>query len=245
MTDRLPSGMLGVMNTKRRRMLSVMAALLAVSAFFILSSIAVVWANGLRFNPETKRFEQTVVIAVESDKTIGGVEVFLDGELVAAEVPFQLRGLLPGQYELLVQRPGFQSFSQVLNLSAGEVGVVREFQFIALLPQVTIDENRVVFAEPAFEAGLRVTSDGELLDNNRLITRFIDDPLSVRRLRTGYVYQLGKELRYFWPAGPHDYPIYTLENEEVAKMNIRPGAWEIVIQEGETVRVISLGVPSS
>ncbi len=216
----------------------------AVAAFFILSSIAVVWANGLRFNPETKRFEQTVVVAIESDDSWEDVNVFLNGETVATEIPTQLRGLVPGYYELLLQQDGYQPYFQAFTLSAGEAKLIRDYQPIAASPRVVVDPDRIVFAEPAFEAGLRVTTDGELLDRNNLVTRFIDNPLLARRFNDSYVYQLGNELRLYMPEGPHDYLIYTLASDNAAKLNIRAGAWEIVLQEGETVKVISVTKPA-
>jgi len=226
-------------------MLSVLAAMFGVAAFFILSSIAVVWANGLRFNPDTKRFEQTVVVAVESETNYPNVQVFLNGELVATEVPFQLRGLLPAYYELLIEQTGYQPHFQAFNLAAGEVKVVRDYRAIAVSPTVTVDAERVVFTEPAFEAGLKVTIDGELLDQGGLVTRFIDDPVLARRFNDGYIYQLGSELRLFLPDGPHDYLIYPLNSSAVARLNIRANAWEVILQEGETVKVIALTKPAS
>ena len=225
-------------------MLSTMAGLLAVAAFFILSSIAVVWANGLKFNPETKRFEQTVVVAVDSDRDYQDVQVYLNGEIVATEAPFQLRGLVPGRYELLLERPNFQPYYRVFSLAAGEAMVIKDYQPIALKPLVTIDPDRIVFSEPAFEAGLRVTADGELLDRTKLVSRFIGNPVLARRFNGGYIYQLGSELRLFLSDGPHDYLLYTLSSNDVAKLNIRAGAWEIVLQEGEAISVVSVTKPS-
>lgn len=232
------------MSTRRRKMLSTMAGLLAVAAFFILSSIAVVWANGLKFNPETKRFEQTVVVALEGSRDYSDVQVYLNGEVVATEVPFQLRGLVPGRYELLLERSGYQPYFRVFTLGAGEAMVIEDYQPIAVSPRVTVDANRIVFSEPAFEAGLRVTTDGELVDRTKLVSRFIGNPLLARRFNDGYVYQLGNELRLFLPEGPHDYLLYTLASNDVAKLNIRAGAWEVVVQEGETVKVIDVIEPS-
>jgi hypothetical protein len=232
------------MSQRRRKTLSALAALLGVAAFFILSSIAVVWANGLRFNPETKRFEQTVVIAVESNKDLKDATVYLNGDIVATEIPVQLRGLLPGHYELLLQQEGFQPYFQVFNLEAGEAKVIRDYQPIAATPKVTVAPDRIVFAESAFESGLQVTLDGELIDNGKLVTRFIDDPIMARRINGAYLYQLGNELRLFLPDGPHDYLIYTLAGTEVAKLNLRASAWEVILQEGETTKVISLTVPA-
>lgn len=225
-------------------MLSTLSALFAVAAFFILSSIAVVWANGLKFNPETKRFEQTVVIALDSVRDYPGVQVYLNDELVATEVPFQLRGLVPGRYELLLEHQGYQPYFETFSLTAGEAKVIQDYQPIASQPLVTPDPNRIVFSEPAFEAGLSVTPGGEFLDRTKLVSRFSGNPVLARRFNGGYVYQLGSELRLFLPHGPHDYLLYTLETSEVAKLNIRANAWEIILQEGEIIKVIAVTEPT-
>ncbi len=232
------------MSPKRSKLLTALALMLAVAAFFILSSIAVVWANGLRFNPETKRFEQTVVVAVESKQGHQLLNIFLNGDLVGTEVPFQARGLLPGHYELLIQKEGFQPFGQSFQLGAGEVGVVRDFEPIAVHPSISLETERAVFSEPAFESGLRLSADGELLDRNKLVSRFIADPLLARRLNDGYVYQVADQLRLFFPQGPQDYLIYQLTTNEVAKINLRPSDWQILIQEGEVIKLIELTRPT-
>ncbi len=229
---------------RKRRLLSLLSGLLAVTAFFLLSSVAVVWANGLKFNPEVKRFEKTVVVAIESKDTHRPVAVYLNDELIATEIPMRLRGLLPGRYEIRIEQDGFHTHSQVFRLRAGEVKAIRDYRPIAVSPKVTLEPNRTVYPEPLFEAGLRVTPDGELIDRDTLVTRLIVTPLTVRRIGTGYLYQIGNELRLFLPEGPHDYFIYRLATDQPVQMNVRSALWQIFLGEDASTKLVELTNPS-
>lgn len=237
--------MMELMAKRRTQVVTFFAGALAVVSFFILSSIAVVWANGLRFNPDTKRFEQTVVVAVESKQNYNDLAVYLNGERVGEEVPFQKRGLVPGQYELTIQKAGFQPWRQVFNLSANEVGLVKEFQLIAVSPKISQPAGLSFFVEPYFDTGLTLSTDGELIDGNTLVSRFVVQPKLARRFGSGYLYQLEKQLRLFVPEGPQDYLIYTLADSAPAHITIHPADWQIAVQENNAVKLIELTVPQS
>ncbi|QQG50082.1 MAG: PEGA domain-containing protein [Candidatus Berkelbacteria bacterium] len=231
------------MSRKRRQMLTFLAGALAVASFFILSSIAVVWANGLRFNPETKRFEQTVVVAVESKQEYIGVSLYLNGELIAREVPYQKRGVLPGNYEVLLQKEGFQDWRQRFELSAAEVGLIKDFRLVAVHPKGTIVEDFEMTVEPYFDTGLSLSESGELLDYNALVSRFVTQPTQARRFGPGYIYQIRDEIRLFFPEGPQDYLIYNLAEEMPARIMLRASSWEILIEEGGVVHKLELDKP--
>lgn len=233
------------MPQKRRQMLTFLAGTLAVASFLILSSIAVVWANGLRFNHDTRRFEQTVVVAVESKQEYIGVKLYLNGELISQEVPYQKRGILPGNYELLLQKEGYQAWRQNFELSASEVGLIKDFRLVAVSPKATVLENFAMTVEPYFDTGLSLNQSGELLDNNELVSRFVTQPTQVRRFGPGYLYQINNELRLFFPEGPQDYPIYKLSSSIPARIMVRPSSWEIIVEEGSVVTQLELDKPQT
>jgi len=233
------------MSPKRRQLLTFFAGLLAFASFLFLSSIAVVWANGLRFNPETKRFEQTAVIAVEGEDDYTGVGIFVNGEKVGSEVPFQQRNLLPGYYEILIQKDGYQPWRQVFDLAPGEVGLIDQYILIAEQPLSTVPETPPSFTEPLIEAGLSLSEDGELLDRNKLVSRFVGQPVLARRLNHGYLYQIANELRLHFPDGPQDFLIYQLPSAEPALIVVRQSNWELIIKDGETAKRLQLTVPET
>ncbi|MDP3992639.1 MAG: PEGA domain-containing protein, partial [bacterium] len=126
------------MAPKHRRSITFLVGTLVVSAFLILSSAAVVWANGLRYNSSTGSFEKTVLIAVSSSRT--ELAVSLNGEKVADQIPFRARNLLSGTYVVELSKVGFQTWKQTFSLSEGQIGLIEDPVLIAQTPLVTESE---------------------------------------------------------------------------------------------------------
>ncbi len=233
------------MNPKRRKLLTFLASLLAVTAFVAISSIAVVWAHGLRFNPETRRFESTSVIALESSEDIFGVEILINGEIVGDRLPFQQRNLIPGFYELIVQKANFQSWRQVLQLEPEEAAIVDDIQLIASSPKQTVITEEISFTEPLFEVGLALTESGELLDRGKLVSRFATNIKLARRLKKAYLYQIENELRLKFPKGRQDYLVYKLASHDPVPMLVDQSAWEIILDDQGQIKRLELTVDGS
>lgn len=233
------------MSQKRRQLLNFLAGLLAVTAFVAVSSIAVVWSHGLRFNPDTKRFEATAVIAVESSDDLFGLEVLVNGEVVGTKLPFQLRNLVPGYYEVIIQKPNFYSWRQVFQLEPGEVEIIENIQLIAKTPKTTLITEEVSFTEPLFEVGLSHTDSGELLDRGKLISSFATTIKLARRIEKAYIYQIEDELRIKFPEGRQDYLIQKLAGSDPVPMLVDQSDWEIIIDNQGQIMRIELTVDGS
>jgi hypothetical protein len=226
---------------KRYQLQSTLAAVFAVVAFLALSSVAVIWANGLHYNPRTHTFEQTAVIAVEAK--LDQVRVKLNGELMATETPWFGRGLNAGPYELLIERDGYFPFRKNFTLSPTQVGLVKDVTLIAQQPKISNLDNLIQLSETRIlDAQLNLVN-GELLDRGQLITRFSQDPLQAHRFNDGYLYQQDNTLRLYLPESNQDWLITTLVNNDVAALKLLPGAWQVMVRNGDQTELIELTVP--
>lgn len=231
------------MSLKSRQSLTVLAGILAVTSFLIISSFAVVWANGLRFNPTTGSFEQTVLIAIDGpDQT---ADVLLNGEKVSSEIPYRIRNLLPDHYTVSLVKNGFQTWQQSFWLSVGQVGLITNPTLIAKEPLVsTADSQLVTKLMDPLDFGLSLES-GELKDKGVLITRFGNTPVQVHRYNDYYLYQVDGDLRVFIPQGTQDYLIYRATAPGQLSLILYPNNWQVAVSDGSTTKLVNLTIPGT
>lgn len=231
------------MSVKHRKLLNSLAATTAVLSFLIISSAAVVWANGLRYNSSTGSFEQTVLIAVDGEPQ--DVDVWLDGTKIAKHIPYRIRSLLPGSYAIELSKAGFQSWRQTFWLSKGQIGLINNPTLIAKKPLITTATSPLVTTElDALDFGIQLTN-GELTDGGELISRFSAFPQQVHRFNEFYLYQMGNELRLYLTAGSQDYLIYRAENSGKLSLALYPSTWQVGVADGGTVKLINLTIPGN
>lgn len=221
------------------RLISVVSFLITAAVFLILASVAIVWASGISYDVKTKKITQTGIISVgESLKT---AEIYLNGSLVATETPYDIRGLVAGDYKLEITKEGHQACSKTYKLSEAEVVDV-EPALVAVSPritQLTLENSPSYLDRSNFDFGLSVLS-GELLDYGSLVARFSVDPLQVHRFGDYYIYQSGQNLRFLDLGCGTDQVIYSSTSNEKIKFIQRPASWTIYVYEGSVVQRINL-----
>jgi len=226
----------------RRRWITLLAGLLAIAAFLILSSVVLVWANGLKFNPQTGSFEKTVLVAVEGD--LEDVTITINDEIVGYGTPLRVRNLIPGRYQVKVNKAHFRSWQQTFWLKAGQVGLIRDPILIAAEPLVTRSTQlRTVPERSPIDSGLTL-ENGELRDRGILITRFTAVPNQVHRFNKAYLYQVERELRLFWKEGSQDFLVFTFNSSERRELAIFTATWQVAFNDGDSVILVNLTIPS-
>ncbi|MEK7202609.1 MAG: PEGA domain-containing protein [Patescibacteria group bacterium] len=231
------------MALKHRRFIAFLAGTLAVAAFLVISSAAVVWANGLRYNNSTGSFEKTVLIAIDSNRA--ELTVTLNGVKVADQIPYRARNLLQNTYVVELSKVGFQTWKQIFLLSEGQIGLIKDPVLIAQIPLVTNAEAGLTpILTGQLDFGLNL-ADGELSDGGTLVTRFGRSPLQVHRFNEYYLYQDGNQLRLFIPAGTQDYLIHQSGQIGQLPIELFEDTWQVAIQDGTSVKLINLTIPTA
>jgi len=217
--------------------------LLGAVVFLIVASATLVWANGLRYDTTKGSFTRTVIVA--SEAKIKNVNCYLNNQLIANRSPWQKRGLEPGRYTVRLEKDGFWPWEQVFDLSPGQAGYIESsVELIALNPlkeKYESDFTRTLSAN--LDPGLAFV-DNELLDRGQLVTRFSFTPSRVYRYGQGYLYQHNQELRIFFPAGSQDFPVYKATSSEILPLKLLEDTWQVILQEGDQIYLVSLTVPS-
>jgi len=219
----------------------MMIGLLGIVAFFILSSAAIVWASGLRFNPQTWGFEKTVLVAIEGD--LKSVAIKVNNQLISRSLPVRLRNLLPGRYDVEIFKPKFQSYRRVFQLSENQVGIIRDPTLIASSPLTTPYRQRISYSdEVRFDSGLTETNN-ELRDQGVLVSRFSSPVIQAHRYNNGYLYQLGRQLRLAFPEEVQDFFVYDLKSDRYAPLRVEESTWQIIVLDGKQTQLINLTLP--
>ncbi len=226
------------MRRQPTKLLNILAWTLVVVAFFVLSSVAIVWANGLKFNPEKRSFEQTSVIAIQSN--LPGVTIKLNGKILANSAPAEFKSLAAGNYSVSIEKLGYFPWRQSFNLAAGQVGLINHAHLIAQQPniQVVKASDYPFSSSNAFDVGLS-SQNNELVDGGALVSRFSGDLIQAHRFLDGYVYQIGSQLHLFYSDGPQDYLLYTAKKSTLIPLVFPPISSQFALINGDQALLVS------
>ncbi len=114
----------------------------AVAVFFLLSYIVILYAEGYKYSFSDNKFVRTGAISI---KTNTGASVYLNGRLDGNTSFFgdsySVNGLIPGKYEIRVQKDTYSTWHK--NISVEE-GLVIDFSRVMILPQAGVEKDTVV-----------------------------------------------------------------------------------------------------
>ena len=90
--------------------------LIFVSIFIIGAPVIVLYTAGYRLNPTTWKVQHTGVIAISTLPRNATVSV--NGALVSDRTPFVDQRLMPGEYDVLISKTGYQSWQQRVTVES-------------------------------------------------------------------------------------------------------------------------------
>ncbi len=106
------------MSKKARSLILIVSFL----AFFILSYLIVLYAYGYQFNFKNLEWIKTGGLLVKAN--IDGAGVYIDGQLKGKTSflsnTFVEKNLLPGKYELKIEKNGFSVLNKIIEIKSGE-----------------------------------------------------------------------------------------------------------------------------
>jgi len=146
-----------MMSLKHRRLV-----LLLFLAVFVITAPAVILATkGYRYNWKKGRLEKTGVLRMDSRPE--GAAIRLNGELYAERTPASIFRLLPQDYEISLEKPGYFAWTKKLEVWSGattfaeKVALIRNSypRLIEERPtrQIVFDDRRKLSAEVGDAAG--------------------------------------------------------------------------------------------
>lgn len=171
-----------------------------VVSFTLLASLILLEANGYRINRQTWRLEKTVLIIL--DGTPRQVELSYNGKAANVTLPVRLSKIVPGWYDLVLEKSGRGEWSKKLQLAGGEAKKIENIILFLDQPQSTS-----LGSEPATLNNISqnykdqnsnlVIKDNEIWYGSQFVTRF-DSPILgaiLARDKNHIIYQMSQEIR--------------------------------------------------
>ncbi|MCC7197440.1 carboxypeptidase regulatory-like domain-containing protein [Candidatus Peregrinibacteria bacterium] len=104
--------------------------IVSVLLFLAVSVLTLFFAYGYRFDPEKNDVQKVSIIDVQAKIKEAGL--LLDGMKVSSELPYQIKNLIPGIYEVQVEKEGFTSWKRKVIVETDFVSIVND---VLLVPQ--------------------------------------------------------------------------------------------------------------
>jgi len=92
---------------------------LSFLVFVIFTPIIVYYSLGYKFDPSVKKFVKTGIVFIRTFPK--GVDVFIDGKRLKESSPCVIRGLLPKEYQLILEKEGFYPYQLSLPVKPAKV----------------------------------------------------------------------------------------------------------------------------
>jgi|GEM_PF-3236685 len=212
-------------NSWKRKLLIYLGFLIGA---FLLSCFAL----GLGFNLKTKKIEKLAGLDISyqpKDATL-----YVGGIKKTDKSPFLQTNLKAGRYKIKIEKEGYNTFEDEVNLLPGQVLRLNVLLFFKN-PQkmlLTTEEKRF-FEKDLLDResfGNISFSENELFIDDEFIVRFSKNIKEAAWLTEDYlILQVGSEIRAISRDGRQQITLYVLGNEEQAKIFIKNPGKEILI----------------
>lgn len=186
-----------------------------ILSFAILATFLVLEAYGYRLNRQTWKLQPTGVIVLNGLPR--QIELAVNGQISPdTTLPIKLAKILPGQYDISIKKPDYQTWSKTFILSGGQAIEDDHIQLFLSEPKSVVTTRKLALADLQKDF-ISQSSDLELRDNEiwynkLLVTRFGERPAGAILVnnRGHIIFQLGKELRVMDIDGTNNYKLVSL-----------------------------------
>lgn len=127
----------------------VVIMLFLITSFFILAPALILYTSGFRYNRETGEFKTTGVISIDAEPQ--DADVFVNNTFVGNNQPLRLDGLVPGDYQIRISKPGYHDFNTVISLRSHETSYVKG---VTLWEKSTTVLRQKITTDPVTEVGI-------------------------------------------------------------------------------------------
>lgn len=135
----------------KKKLKRLLMQLIVAVLFVTVTALALFFAYGYRLDVDNQTLKKTSIIDIVRKPV--GADVFLDGKLVADELPEQLKDILPGVHELEVSKEGFHTWQREVEVREDFVTIVRDVLLVPLNPLENLREVLTVAGIAEFYRG--------------------------------------------------------------------------------------------
>jgi hypothetical protein len=113
-----------------KRIGSLALKIVSLLLFALVATITIFFAYGYQFDFKLGDVRKTSIIDLSAD--ISDVTVLFNGEEVADNLPYQIKNITPGEYEIYIEKTGFSPWGRKVIVKEDIVTIVRD---IILVPE--------------------------------------------------------------------------------------------------------------
>ena len=110
-----------------------------LTIFVIGAPVIVLYTAGYRLNLSTWRVQRTGVIAITTIPR--GASVTMNNVLIADKAPYVAQRLTPGNYDVLLQKTGYRSWNQHVDVGSGSTTYITALLFSDTKPELLLEES--------------------------------------------------------------------------------------------------------
>lgn len=115
--------------------------LIFLTVFVIGAPMIVLYTAGYRINLNTWRVQRTGVIAITTLPR--GASVTINNTLAADKTPYVAQRLTPGDYDVLLQKTGYQPWNQRITVNSGATSYITALLFSNTKPELLLEEHAI------------------------------------------------------------------------------------------------------
>ncbi|MFA7254198.1 MAG: hypothetical protein WC107_06645 [Patescibacteria group bacterium] len=239
-----------VRNDRRTKLLPkiILGQLLVGAIIFCLAIALIRYAQGYRIDFQSFRMIKTAVLVLDYQPK--DAKVLLNGKSAKYLRTSFAKNLLPGFYNISVEKEGYTPWQMPLNMPTESVNVFKDIVLFKKEIEISelIDQRKIaILNEPVSllaqksENGLFMNSN-EIWVGNQLVTRFSTQLKKVIWYSDMYhiVFQAGNEIRVIEKNGMNDTLLATLSQETVATFNINNRGDELYFIDGGQYKIAKI-----
>ena len=186
-----------------------------IASFVVFATLLIFVANGYYFNLKTFKLQKTGMIVLRGSN--GGIAIIVNGKKSQNSFPIKLRRLIPGRYDIKIEKEGYQSWERVFQLEGGQAIVKNNINLFLTNPSIKEKSKNaddiLTLKNNYKERTKNITLKGsEIWVNNKLVTRY-SQPILAAFLDPDedhlYV-QIGDLIRVIETEGTNDFVLIKL-----------------------------------
>lgn len=210
----------------------------------ILAVSLTVAAAGYRVNWQTFNLQKTGLFVLNSDPRPASIS--MNGNLLATQTPLRLSYLLPGWYDLVVQKDGYIPWEKTLKVEGGIATYEKRITLWRKTPQpvtLTADEQAALQKQlgaitPQLTDNDLQVRGSEIWIGDTLVARLLGDIKQVKWFPThnAYLVQIGSVLHAFQTDGTNDVKLLSFQTTNAVPLLWQDGGDNLVILDSGTAK---------
>lgn len=209
----------------------------AITVFVVLATSISLVTAGYQFDWQTKRLTRTGFLFLSGEPRVAQVTV--NGQVVANRLPLRLTSILPGEYDVLVEKDGYTAWRKRFHIEPGEARSESDILLFLAKPEVAeATDPELIEKVKANTDPSPLINGREIRFNNRLVTRVSGELLyaALAPNRRHVFFQVGREIRVIEIDGTNELLLFTLDGTNASQLVVLADANELALLDGPVVK---------